>query len=82
MPHRATLLGIPCSFSGFPLLPLAATLILSGCQLSPSLFDGETNAHVEDPMVTAPPITSGLDAAGLRTLLTAELAGQRGDYRY
>ena len=82
MPHRATLLGIPCSFSGFSLLPLAATLILSGCQLSPSLFDGETNAHVEDPMVTAPPITTGLDAAGLRTLLTAELAGQRGDYRY
>lgn len=33
-------------------------------------------------MVKAPPITSGLDAAGLRTLLTAELAGQRGDYRY
>ncbi|WP_373294907.1 MULTISPECIES: tetratricopeptide repeat protein [Halomonadaceae] len=35
-----------------------------------------------DPMLTAPPVTRGLDAAGLSTLLAAELAGQRGDYRY
>ncbi|ATH78331.1 tetratricopeptide repeat protein [Halomonas sp. NyZ770] len=33
-------------------------------------------------MLTAPPVTRGLDAAGLSTLLAAELAGQRGDYRY
>lgn len=32
-------------------------------------------------MTTAPPIERGLDAEGLATLLTAELAGQRGDYR-
>ncbi|GGC79813.1 tetratricopeptide repeat protein [Vreelandella lutescens] len=82
MPHRATLLGIPFSFSGFPLLPLAATLLLSGCQLSPSFPGGDSNARLEDPMASAPPITKGLDAAGLRTLLAAELAGQRGDYRY
>ncbi len=31
-------------------------------------------------MASAPPITRGLDADGLRTLLTAELAGQRGDF--
>ncbi|MWJ27707.1 tetratricopeptide repeat protein [Halomonas sp. ZH2S] len=31
-------------------------------------------------MRSAPPITQGLDAAGLSTLLGAELAGQRGDY--
>lgn len=33
-------------------------------------------------MHNAPPITRGLDASGLSTLLGAELAGQRGDYRY
>ncbi|AZM97922.1 tetratricopeptide repeat protein [Vreelandella venusta] len=33
-------------------------------------------------MHSAPPITRGLDAEGLRSLLAAELAGQRGDYRY
>ncbi|HCA01213.1 MAG TPA: hypothetical protein DEO68_03305 [Halomonas campaniensis] len=33
-------------------------------------------------MQSAPPITRGLDAEGLRSLLAAELAGQRGDYRY
>ncbi|HBA00286.1 MAG TPA: hypothetical protein DCX04_14030, partial [Halomonas sp.] len=33
-------------------------------------------------MASAPPVTRGLDAAGLSTLLAAELAGQRGDYRY
>ena len=82
MPHRATLLGIPLSFSGFPLFPLAATLLLSGCQLSPALLGDDEHARVEDPMASAPPVTRGLDAAGLSTLLAAELAGQRGDYRY
>ncbi|ALM54675.1 hypothetical protein AR456_12415 [Halomonas huangheensis] len=32
-------------------------------------------------MVNAPPITRGLDASGLSTLLIAEFAGLRGDYR-
>ncbi|KJZ04326.1 tetratricopeptide-like helical [Halomonas sp. S2151] len=32
-------------------------------------------------MAGAPPITRGLDADGLSTLLIAEMAGQRGDYR-
>lgn len=82
MPHRATLLGIPLSFSGFPLYPLAAMLMLSGCQLSPSLLGNDAPSRVDDPMASAPPITRGLDAAGLSTLLAAELAGQRGDYRY
>lgn len=68
---------------GSPLLPMAATaLLLSGCQSSPSLQDGPFGAWSEDPMRGAPPITRGLDAAGLSTLLGAELAGQRGDYRY
>ncbi|WP_244208543.1 tetratricopeptide repeat protein [Vreelandella andesensis] len=81
MPLRATLLGHPLSLLGFPLLPLAATLLLSGCQFSPSQENGvQHSAH--DPMQSAPPITRGLDAEGLRSLLAAELAGQRGDYRY
>ncbi len=32
-------------------------------------------------MASAPPVEHGLDAEGLATLLTAELSGQRGDYR-
>ncbi|NDL71564.1 tetratricopeptide repeat protein [Vreelandella alkaliphila] len=81
MPLRATLLGYPLSLLGFPFLPLATTLLLSGCQLSPSFNNGGSEALTRDPMLSAPPITRGLDAAGLRTLLAAELAGQRGDYR-
>lgn len=73
MPLRATLLGLS-------LLPLAATL-LSGCQASSPLYQGDQSSHSSDPMQSAPPITRGLDADGLRTLLTAELSGQRGDYR-
>ncbi|WP_253487350.1 tetratricopeptide repeat protein [Halomonas sp. XH26] len=82
MPLRATLLGHPLSLLGLPLLPLAATLLLGGCQLSPSSFDNGVQNDAYDPMQSAPPITRGLDAEGLRSLLTAELAGQRGDYRY
>ncbi|HAA43923.1 MAG: hypothetical protein XD36_1717 [Halomonas sp. 54_146] len=68
---------------GSPLLPMAATaLLLSGCQTLSGLQDGPLSAWPEDPMRGAPPITRGLDAAGLSTLLGAELAGQRGDYRY
>ncbi|NYS61017.1 tetratricopeptide repeat protein [Vreelandella salicampi] len=65
------------------LLPLgAATILLSGCQLAPPFGgSGADNALVSDPMLSAPPITRGLDAKGLSTLLTAELAGQRGNYQ-
>ncbi|WAM49685.1 tetratricopeptide repeat protein [Vreelandella venusta] len=82
MPLRATLLGHPLSLLGLPLLPLAATLLLGGCQLSPSSFESGVQSDAYDPMHSAPPITRGLDAEGLRSLLAAELAGQRGDYRY
>lgn len=82
MPHRATLPGLSRALSGLPLLPLAATLLLSGCQLSSTLPDRGFMSASRDPMLTAPPVTRGLDAAGLSTLLAAELAGQRGDYRY
>ncbi|MCA8863362.1 tetratricopeptide repeat protein [Halomonas sp. SBBP1] len=66
------------------LLPAAASaaLLLSGCQSTPSPQDGPLGTWGEDPMHNAPPITRGLDASGLSTLLGAELAGQRGDYRY
>jgi predicted Zn-dependent protease len=47
---------------------------LSGCQGLPSAVSGV------DPMAQAPPVTHGLDAEGLSTLLIAELAGLRGDY--
>ncbi|WP_030070238.1 tetratricopeptide repeat protein [Halomonas alkaliantarctica] len=82
MPLRATLLGHPLSLLGLPLLPLAATLLLSGCQLSPSSQENGFQDSAYDPMHSAPPITRGLDAEGLGSLLAAELAGQRGDYRY
>ncbi|WP_018916719.1 tetratricopeptide repeat protein [Vreelandella zhanjiangensis] len=69
--------------SGSPLLPLAATVVLlSGCQSSSIFQGGSPSLFADDPMRSAPPITRGLDAEGLRTLLAAELAGQRGDYRY
>ncbi|MDR5899514.1 tetratricopeptide repeat protein [Halomonas vilamensis] len=65
------------------LLPLgAATFLLSGCQLAPSFGDTTAaRASESDPMHSAPPITRGLDAQGLSTLLAAELAGQRGNYQ-
>jgi len=53
-------------------------LLLTGCQNAP------TSPHaipLDDPMENAPPITSGFDAEGLSSLLLAEFAGQRGDYR-
>lgn len=61
------------------LAPLALAVLLAGCQTL-SAVDG-AGEHQDDPLAGAPPITRGLDAAGLATLLTAELAGQRGDYR-
>ena len=63
--------------SSLAVLGLAA--LVAGCQNlahSPPFATFE-----EDPLTSAAPIESGLDAEGLATLLTAELAGQRGDYR-
>lgn len=59
-----------------------SALLLGGCQSTPHLQDGPLGPWTDDPMRHAPPISRGLDAAGLSTLLGAELAGQRGDYRY
>ncbi|MCH4811136.1 tetratricopeptide repeat protein [Vreelandella neptunia] len=95
MRPRSTLLGstiVGFTLQGFSfqgsalrhstlLLPVAAALFLSGCQSAPSQQDGPLGTWADDPMRGAPPITRGLDAAGLSTLLGAELAGQRGDYR-
>ncbi|MDI5936149.1 tetratricopeptide repeat protein [Halomonas kalidii] len=60
------------------LAPLALTMLVAGCQALPT---GSDNAQGDDPLAGAPPIERGLDAQGLSGLLTAELAGQRGDYR-
>jgi predicted Zn-dependent protease len=57
---------------------LGIAAFLSGCQ---GLASSPFATAPEDPLATAPPIERGLDAEGLATLLTAELAGQRGDYR-
>ncbi|GEN24025.1 hypothetical protein HCU01_19740 [Halomonas cupida] len=57
---------------------LVLSVLLGGCQgfgIAPS------SAETRDPMINAPPITRGLDAGGLSTLLIAEMAGLRGDYR-
>ncbi|MGQ4880389.1 tetratricopeptide repeat protein [Billgrantia sp. LNSP4103-1] len=68
---------IRSSRHGWAALGLAA--LLSGCQgLATHPF---ATSSPEDPMATAPPIERGLDAEGLATLLTAELSGQRGNYR-
>lgn len=56
---------------------ITATLALvTACQGMPKPHDASTT----DPMRGAPPITQGLDAKGLQTLLLAELAGRRGQY--
>lgn len=54
-----------------------AVALLTGCQ-GPAT--GPSQTIIADPMASAPPIQRGLDAQGLATLLTAELAGQRGDF--
>ncbi|WP_459870039.1 tetratricopeptide repeat protein [Halomonas shantousis] len=36
---------------------------------------------LDDPLADAPPVTQGFDAAGLREVMLAEMAGQRGDYQ-
>ncbi|MGM0783482.1 MAG: tetratricopeptide repeat protein [Pseudomonadota bacterium] len=57
---------------------LVAPLLLAACQVLPTPDSG--NAH-EDPLANAPAIEEGLDADSLSSLLLAEFAGQRGDYR-
>ena len=57
---------------------LSLAVLVAGCQ---SLANPPFATFEEDPLTSAAPIESGLDAEGLATLLTAELAGQRGDYR-
>ncbi|TLF47331.1 tetratricopeptide repeat protein [Halomonas urmiana] len=61
-----------------PLAPLTLALLLAGCQGLPGASSAA--APMRDPLTGAPPITRGLDAAGLAGLLQAELAGQRSDY--
>ncbi|SHL12430.1 tetratricopeptide repeat protein [Halomonas caseinilytica] len=58
-----------------PIAILGLAMMLGSCQTLSS------DASPDDPFASAPPITRGLDARGLSTLLEAELAGQRGDYR-
>lgn len=80
----ASLLGFVLPNTAGPrlaLLPVVAALFLGGCQSTASQQDGPLGTWADDPMHEAPPITRGLDAAGLSTLLGAELAGQRGNYR-
>lgn len=80
----SSLLGFALSNTSGPrlaLLPVVAALFLGGCQSTSSQQDGPLGTWADDPMHEAPPITRGLDAAGLSTLLGAELAGQRGNYR-
>ncbi|HIX62128.1 MAG TPA: hypothetical protein H9854_07840, partial [Candidatus Halomonas stercoripullorum] len=61
------------------LAALGLAALVAGCQ---NLAHPPPFATLEeDPLTSAAPIESGLDAEGLATLLTAELAGQRGDYR-
>ncbi len=60
-----------------PLAALGLALVLGGCQT----LSAVSAPPMEDPLAGAPPVTRGLDAEGLSTLLTAEIAGQRGDYR-
>ncbi|GEK48367.1 tetratricopeptide repeat protein [Bisbaumannia pacifica] len=58
--------------------PLLLSTLLAACQGTPFTSPAPPLA---DPLASAPPVTRGLDAEGLASLLTAELAGQRGDYR-
>ncbi|WP_192036548.1 tetratricopeptide repeat protein [Halomonas sp. YLGW01] len=54
----------------------AILALLTACQGMP----GTQDAEIADPMRGAPPISRGLDASSLETLLIAELAGRRGHY--
>ncbi|MFG6137623.1 tetratricopeptide repeat protein [Halomonas sp. B23F22_10] len=70
--------GFPTTlFRRRPLAAIGLALALGGCQS----LSAVSAPPPQDPMADAPPITRGLDAEGLSTLLVAEIAGQRGDYR-
>lgn len=57
------------------LVTVLASALLAGCQ---GLADRPP--RLTDPLASAPPVQKGLDAQSLATLLTAEIAGQRGDF--
>lgn len=76
---RATLLTRMPRY--LPLHAMAIAALLSGCQSMPPAADAFGSAN-DDILQSAPPVTRGLDADGLSTLLAAEMAGQRGLYRY
>ncbi|KGE77414.1 tetratricopeptide repeat protein [Halomonas salina] len=70
--------GFPTTpFRRRPLAVLGLALALGGCQS----LSAVSAPPPQDPLADAPPVTRGLDAEGLSTLLVAEIAGQRGDYR-
>lgn len=52
-------------------------VLLAGCE---SLSGGSVSPPVDDPLATAPPVSSGFDAEGLSQVLLSEMAGQRGDF--
>lgn len=52
-------------------------VLLAGCE---SMSGGTASPPVDDPLATAPPISSGFDAKGLSQVLLSEMAGQRGDF--
>lgn len=57
------------------LVTVLASALVAGCQ---GLADRPP--PLTDPLASAPPVQKGLDAQSLATLLTAEIAGQRGDF--
>ncbi|WP_136067046.1 tetratricopeptide repeat protein [Modicisalibacter radicis] len=57
------------------LVTVLASALVAGCQ---GLADRPPRPT--DPLASAPPVQKGLDARSLATLLTAEIAGQRGDF--
>lgn len=58
-------------------LTVPVVTLLSACQGMPT----SSGAELDDPLTHAPPVSHGLDADSLSTLLTAEFAGLRGDYQ-
>ncbi|GAA5169580.1 MULTISPECIES: tetratricopeptide repeat protein [Halomonadaceae] len=57
------------------LVTVLAAALVAGCQ---GLADRPP--PLTDPLASAPAVQKGLDAQSLATLLTAEIAGQRGDF--
>ncbi|SDJ92959.1 tetratricopeptide repeat protein [Billgrantia gudaonensis] len=63
---------------GLAALGLGAPLLLAACQ---AVSTHDSSSPQDDPLAHAPAIEEGLDADSLSSLLLAEFAGQRGDYR-